>query len=104
MGLPGSPDCSAHECPDEMHHSTLPSCLPQDLRKTTLEWTDKRLKMVNEVLQGIRVLKFYSWEESYSKIVSGLRENEVGAIRSMGYLGAGTMPVGRNCALSLLVS
>ncbi len=63
----------------------------QDLRKTTLEWTDKRLKMINEVLQGVRVLKFYAWEESYGKIVSGLRENEVSAIRSMGYLGAGAI-------------
>jgi hypothetical protein len=104
VGLLDRPHCSARKSPDEMHHSTPPSCLPQDLRKTTLEWTDKRLKMVNEVLQGIRVLKFYSWEESYSKIVSGLRENEVGAIRSMGYLGAGMMPCGRNCALSLLES
>jgi ATP-binding cassette subfamily C (CFTR/MRP) protein 1 len=52
------------------------------------QWTDKRIKMTNEVLQGIRVLKFYAWEESYSAMVTKLRVEEVNCIRSMGYWGA----------------
>lgn len=30
------------------------------------EFTDKRLKLTTNIIEGIRIIKLYSWEESYS--------------------------------------
>lgn len=38
---------------------------------------DSRLKIVNEVLQGIRVVKFYAWEKSFLKRVAEIRSKEI---------------------------
>jgi hypothetical protein len=34
---------------------------------------DKRLKLTNELLQGIRIVKFYAWEEAFKKVRVVLR-------------------------------
>ena len=33
------------------------------LRKDQLFWTDKRTKCVNEYFSGIRIIKYYGWEQ-----------------------------------------
>lgn len=38
---------------------------------------DDRLKLINDLLNGIRVLKLYGWEQSMDKIVSKIRKLEV---------------------------
>lgn len=35
--------------------------------------TDKRVKAMKELISGIRVIKMYTWEEAFMKIVSLLR-------------------------------
>lgn len=47
------------------------------IRKTKYEIQDKRIKMMNEILNGIRIIKFYGWEESFRKLVKNLREKEI---------------------------
>eukprot|EP00057_Strongylocentrotus_purpuratus_P027514 XP_011681988.1 PREDICTED: ATP-binding cassette sub-family C member 9-like [Strongylocentrotus purpuratus] len=39
------------------------------LQKTTLNYSDTRLKLSNEMLQGIKILKLYGWEELYCSAI-----------------------------------
>jgi ATP-binding cassette subfamily C (CFTR/MRP) protein 4 len=36
--------------------------------------TDKRIRIMNEILNGIRVIKMYAWEIPFSKLVAESRE------------------------------
>ena len=38
-----------------------------------MKYTDLRVKVMNEVITGMRVLKLYTWEESFTKLVDKLR-------------------------------
>jgi len=55
------------------------------LRKTLLDWTDTRIKLMNEVLQGIRVIKFYAWEQNFADAINGVRASEVVVLRSQAF-------------------
>ncbi|XP_022102313.1 ATP-binding cassette sub-family C member 9-like [Acanthaster planci] len=48
-----------------------------DKQKAILRCSDKRLKLTNELLQGIKLLKMYAWEELYSKAIEVVRKEEV---------------------------
>ena len=43
---------------------------------------------MNEVLDGIKVLKLYAWEPSFAKKIQGIRDQEVSTLKKMSYLGA----------------
>lgn len=43
-----------------------------------MELKDDRIKAITEVLNGIKVLKLYAWEESFEKQILAIREKEVG--------------------------
>jgi len=47
---------------------------------------DKRVKLMNEILNGIKVLKLYAWENSFREQVMGYREKEVKYLNKMAYL------------------
>jgi ATP-binding cassette subfamily C (CFTR/MRP) protein 1 len=49
-------------------------------------FSDKRLKMTNEMLQGVRVLKLYNWESAFAKKVSEIRQNEMAIVKQASYL------------------
>ena len=51
---------------------------------------DKRVKMMNEIMQGIKILKLYAWERSFQGAVTTIRDKEIQILRHMGYLAAGT--------------
>ena len=38
---------------------------------------DKRIKLMNEILNGIKVLKLYAWEKSFNDQIDELRNSEV---------------------------
>ncbi|KAI1703205.1 ABC transporter transmembrane region domain-containing protein [Ditylenchus destructor] len=46
-----------------------------------MKYKDARLKLVNDILSGIKVLKLYAWEISMQKMVDDLREKELKALR-----------------------
>ncbi|KAF9466027.1 multidrug resistance-associated ABC transporter [Collybia nuda] len=50
-------------------------------RKQGVRITDTRVRLMTEVLQGIRFLKFYAWETFYLNKISTLRTREVSTIR-----------------------
>jgi len=38
---------------------------------------DERVRLISEILNGIKVLKLYAWELSFIKRINSLREEEV---------------------------
>lgn len=51
-------------------------------QKKIMAATDKRIHTTNEVLQNIRIIKFFAWEHRFSKIVNEKRSAELSALRS----------------------
>ena len=52
---------------------------------------DERLRSLDEILSGIKVLKLYGWEEAFTNHVLKIREKELQLIRRGGYLNAITV-------------
>jgi ABC-type multidrug transport system fused ATPase/permease subunit len=57
-------------------------------RRKVLKYSDMRVKMMNEILAGIRIIKFYAWERPFGKEVGGLRGNELAALTKLAYTSA----------------
>ncbi|KAI9439890.1 ABC transporter [Lactarius indigo] len=53
------------------------------LRRKTMEWTDKRAKLLQELLGGIKLIKFFAWEVPFLKRVAGFRKHEMSYIRTL---------------------
>lgn len=53
-----------------------------------LKHQDARIKTINEVLAGIKVIKFYAWEQPFMKTISHLRGLELGMLRKIAFLEA----------------
>ncbi|CAE6453958.1 unnamed protein product, partial [Rhizoctonia solani] len=53
------------------------------MRKKSMVWTDKRAKLLQELLGSMRILKFFAWENPYLERVSNFRGNELKYIRSL---------------------
>uniref|UniRef100_A0A2R9BIW1 ABC-type glutathione-S-conjugate transporter n=1 Tax=Pan paniscus TaxID=9597 RepID=A0A2R9BIW1_PANPA len=47
---------------------------------------DSRIKLMSEILNGIKVLKLYAWEPSFLKQVEGIRQGELQLLRTAAYL------------------
>lgn len=50
-------------------------------QKKIMAATDKRIHTTNEVLQNIRIIKFFAWEHRFSNIVNDKRAEELKALR-----------------------
>ncbi|KAI1289972.1 ATP-binding cassette sub-family C member 4 [Halotydeus destructor] len=55
-------------------------------RKQTTVVTDKRIKLMKEIISAMRLIKLYCWEKPFSHEVSAVRKDEVSAIRRKAYL------------------
>ena len=55
------------------------------MRRKVLKYSDLRVKMMNEILTGIRIIKFYAWEQPFGKEVGRLRQSEVNALTKLAY-------------------
>ncbi|XP_064490303.1 multidrug resistance-associated protein 1-like isoform X2 [Ornithodoros turicata] len=64
------------------------AALSKKLQTKQMKEKDNRLKLMNEILSGMKVLKLYAWEESFQKRVEGIRDREIRSLRRMGYLSA----------------
>ncbi|XP_019701146.1 multidrug resistance-associated protein 1 isoform X1 [Harpegnathos saltator] len=51
---------------------------------------DERVKLMNEVLNGIKVLKLYAWEPSFEQQILKIRAKEIQVLKEAAYLNAGT--------------
>ena len=49
---------------------------------------DTRIKLLNEVLNGIKVIKFYAWEEPFRELIMKIRRGELTILRRYTLLNA----------------
>ncbi|XP_061309783.1 multidrug resistance-associated protein 1-like isoform X3 [Pezoporus flaviventris] len=56
------------------------------LKKSQMKNSDQRVKLLSEMLHGIKILKLYAWEPAYQRKVMSIREREVDVLKSSGYL------------------
>ncbi|XP_027404372.1 multidrug resistance-associated protein 1-like isoform X2 [Bos indicus x Bos taurus] len=61
------------------------------LKKNQRKNKDKQIKLLNEILHGIKILKLYAWEPSYKKKIIEIREQELEVQKSAGYLAVFSM-------------
>ena len=47
------------------------------IRRKTMEWTDKRAKLLQELLGGMKLIKFFAWEAPFLKRVAEYRKREM---------------------------
>lgn len=47
------------------------------IRRKSMAWTDKRVKLLQEILGGMKIIKLFVWENSYLQRVFGLRQREM---------------------------
>ncbi|KAF8558202.1 ABC transporter [Imleria badia] len=59
------------------------------IRIKSMAWTDKRSKLLQEMLSGMRVIKFFSWEIPFMKRITEYRKLETAYIRTLLILRAG---------------
>ncbi|XP_045113643.1 multidrug resistance-associated protein 1-like isoform X2 [Portunus trituberculatus] len=53
------------------------------LQTRAMKVTDSRVKVLSEIINGIKVLKLYAWEASFSEQVNGLRNEEVKLLKRL---------------------
>ena len=56
------------------------------LKKLKLQ--DSRIKLTNELLSGIKVIKMYGWEVAFQKLVNKIRLNEMTVLKKIGFCDA----------------
>lgn len=67
----------------------LQSCIGKlfsSLRSKTAAFTDARIRTMNEVITGMRIIKMYAWEESFADLITNLRKKEISKILGSSYL------------------
>eukprot|EP01105_Mastigella_eilhardi_P014723 TRINITY_DN3350_c0_g1_i1.p1 TRINITY_DN3350_c0_g1~~TRINITY_DN3350_c0_g1_i1.p1 ORF type:complete len:1129 (-),score=255.83 TRINITY_DN3350_c0_g1_i1:649-3834(-) len=56
--------------------------------------TDSRVRLMNELMHGIRIIKYYAWERPFLRNISAAREKELRELRGLGVL--------RTCNVALM--
>ncbi|CAH4037822.1 unnamed protein product [Pieris brassicae] len=55
-----------------------------------MKYKDERVKLMNEILNGIKVLKMYAWEPSFEDQVIKIRNKEMNVLKQTAYLNSAT--------------
>jgi ABC-type multidrug transport system fused ATPase/permease subunit len=63
------------------------------LRKRSMIWTDKRAKLLQEILGGMRIVKFMAWEIPFLNRIGAIRNMELGYVRTLLVYRSGMMAV-----------
>lgn len=50
------------------------------LRQKSMVWTDKRAKLLQELLGGMKIIKYFAWEIPYLKRIGEFRSKEIGYV------------------------
>ncbi|XP_022822031.1 multidrug resistance-associated protein 4-like isoform X1 [Spodoptera litura] len=62
------------------------SKLAARLRMRTACKTDERVRIMDEIISGMQVIKMYAWEKPFEQVVALARKNEIKCITSASYL------------------
>ncbi|XP_030388616.1 probable multidrug resistance-associated protein lethal(2)03659 [Scaptodrosophila lebanonensis] len=65
---------------------------------------DKRVKLMNEIITAIQVIKMYAWEKSFARLIAAVRKKEVAAIRGSMSIYAALQCTNMISAVSLFLS
>ncbi|KAK9543036.1 hypothetical protein VZT92_000849 [Zoarces viviparus] len=60
--------------------------LLKTFRLNTVLITATRVCTMNEILNSIKLIKMYAWEDSFEKKITGLRQNEKKELQKVGYI------------------
>ncbi|XP_053212745.1 ATP-binding cassette sub-family C member 4-like [Panonychus citri] len=55
-------------------------------RGQTAKLTDKRIKLMEEMISAIKIIKMFTWEKSFADIISSIRKQEMSKIRNAAIL------------------
>ena len=58
------------------------------LRTAMAQATDRRVKIMNEMVAGARVVKLFAWEKSFAKVINAVRNSELRHICGVNYFNA----------------
>ncbi|KAM5180099.1 ATP-binding cassette sub-family C member 4 isoform 1-T1 [Mantella aurantiaca] len=67
----------------------LQTCLGKfftSLRGKTAAFTDTRIRTMNEVISGMRIIKMYAWERPFTELVNEIRKKEISKVLQSSYL------------------
>ena len=53
-----------------------------------MQQKDCRIRLTSELLNGIKVIKLYAWEDHFQSDVKDIRRNELAVLRRIAYLNA----------------
>lgn len=62
--------------------------LSSKFRAQTAIRTDERIRLMDEIINGIQVIKLYAWEKSFKKLIGLAREKELKVIKKNSYVRA----------------
>ncbi|KAJ6630974.1 ABC transporter, partial [Mycena sp. CBHHK59/15] len=62
-------------------------------RQKSMVWTDKRAKILQELLGGMKIIKLFNWQAPFLARIGGYRQKEMAYIRSLLLLRSGTNAV-----------
>ncbi|XP_061082797.1 multidrug resistance-associated protein 4 [Conger conger] len=65
---------------------TLFGRLFSSFRSKTAVLTDSRIRTMNEVVSGMRIIKMYAWEKPFSVLVNEVRRKEISKVMKSSYL------------------
>ncbi|XP_023680821.2 ATP-binding cassette sub-family C member 10 [Paramormyrops kingsleyae] len=68
-------------------NKALATCIMKN-NKYMLKYKDSRVKLMTELLLGMRVIKFYTWEFHFSRKIADYRKQELSHLKAIKYLDA----------------
>ena len=71
------------------------------IRKKAMIWTDKRARLLQELLSGMKVVKLMAWEKPFLKRLDGIRQNELKYIRKLMVTRSANMAIAMSSKSSL---
>lgn len=55
-------------------------------RNRTTKRTDIRVRLMNEIINGVQIIKFYAWEQNFAKVIAKIRVKELRAVKGSSYI------------------
>ena len=72
------------------------------LRRKAVKYTDERVHLTSEILNGIRVIKYNGWVAPFLRRIADLRKDEIHKIRKSSFIrsATSTIRVSINCLIT----